>query len=117
MVGLTDRLNMTIVVDWDVKPTTNQIQKKKINKLLTFFKMTPSFRGVSVRKFAEFLGDFSRSCSAKSRGEKKMVCASLREISRSFLRESLRLRIFVRGVNAKKELFSWADLYVHTYTC
>ena len=41
-----------------------------------------------------------------------MVCANLREISRSFLRESSRLRIFVRGVNAKNELFSWADLYV-----
>ena len=42
--------------------------------------------------------------------EIKMVCANLREILWSFLRESLRLRIFVRGVNAKKELFSWADL-------
>ena len=41
-----------------------------------------------------------------------MVCANLREISRSFLCESSRLRIFVRGVNAKKELFSWADLYI-----
>ena len=30
----------------------------------------------------------------------------------SFLNESSRLRIFVRGVNAKKELFSWADLYL-----
>ena len=45
----------------------------------------------------------------KSRGV-KVVCSNLREISRSFLRESSRLRIFVRGVNAKKELFSWADL-------
>ena len=34
----------------------------------------------------------------------------VREISRSFLRESSRLRICVRGVNAKKELSSWADL-------
>ena len=42
-----------------------------------------------------------------------MVCANLREISRCFLRESSRLRIFVRGVNAKKELFSWADLYIN----
>ena len=42
-----------------------------------------------------------------------MVCANLREISRSFLRESSRLRIFVRGVNAKKELFSWADLFIY----
>ena len=44
-----------------------------------------------------------------------MVCANLREISRSFLRESSRLRIFVRGVKAKKELFSWADLYFVMY--
>ena len=103
MVMLTDRLDMTIIVDWDVKPKT--IQNKKI-KLLTFYVMTPSFRGVSARNFAE---------------EKKMVCVNLREISRSFLRESLRLRIFVLGVNAKKELFPWADLCVelwlieHTY--
>ena len=34
-----------------------------------------------------------------------LVCANLREISRNFLPESSRLRIFVRGVNAKKELF------------
>ena len=63
--------------------------------------MTPSFRGVSPRVFAE---------------KKKMVCTNLREISRSFLRESSRLRIFVRGVNAKKELFAWADLYQYP-TC
>ena len=44
-----------------------------------------------------------------------MVCANLRETSRSFFRESSRLRIFVRGVNAKKELFSWADLYVPVF--
>ena len=36
-----------------------------------------------------------------------MICANLREISRSFLRESSRLRIFVRGVNAKKKAFSF----------
>ena len=60
-------------------------------------------RGVSRRVFAEFLREISR--------RRKMVCASLREISRSFIRESSLLRIFVRGVNAKKELFSWADLY------
>ena len=42
-----------------------------------------------------------------------MVCANLREISQSFLCESLHLRIFVREVNAKKELFSWADLYMY----
>ena len=44
-----------------------------------------------------------------------MVCANLREISRSCLRESSRLRIFVRGGNAKKELFSWADLYMYQH--
>ena len=64
--------------------------------------MTPSFRGVAARNLAEKLRE--------SLAVKKMVCANLREISRSFLRESSRLRIFVRGVNAKKELFSWADL-------
>ena len=34
-----------------------------------------------------------------------MTCANIREISRCFLHKSLRLRIFVRGVNAKKEFF------------
>ena len=79
--------------------------------------MTPSFRGLSARNLAEKLRESSRGFSASFRGvspqnlaEKKMVCANLREISRSFLRESSRLRIFVRGVNSKKELFSWADL-------
>ena len=85
------------------KPTN---QTKQTFKLLMFYEMTPSFRGVSERKFAEFLREISR--------RKRMVCANFREISRSFLRESSRLRIFVRGVNAKKELFSSADLYMHT---
>ena len=55
-VRLTDLLDMTIVVDWDVKPQN----KTKINKLLTFLEMTPSFRGVSARNFAEKLREFSR---------------------------------------------------------
>ena len=53
--------------------------------------------GVSPRVFAEFLRKISRN--------EKIVCANLRELSRSFLRESSRLRIFVRGVNVKQELF------------
>ena len=58
-------------------------------------------RGETAQKFAE-----------KKKKKKITVCANLREISRSFLCESSRLRIFVREVNAKKELFSRADLYV-----
>ena len=65
MVRLTDRLDMTIAVDRDVKPQISQ----------------------------------------RNLAEKKKVCAS-------FLRESSRLRIFVRGVNAKKNVFSSADLYI-----
>ena len=41
----------------------------------------------------------------ESSRRKKMVCANLREISRSFLRESSSLRIFVLGVNAKERAF------------
>ena len=89
MVRLTDRLDMTKVVDWHEKPQIKQ------TKFILFFEMTPS--GVSWRVFAEFLSEISR--------RKKMVCANLREISRSFLRESSRLSIFVRGVNAKKKSF------------
>ena len=84
--------------------------------------MTPSFRGVAARNLAEKRRESSRSVSASFRGvsprnvaEKKMVCANLREISRSFLRESSRLRISVRGVNSKKDIFSWADLYAFSY--
>ena len=54
-----------------------------------------SFRGVSPRNIAE----------------KQNGLRELSKISRCFLRESLRLRIFVRRVNTKKEFFSWADLY------
>ena len=47
--------------------------------------MTPCFRGVSARNFAEKLHEssrcFSASFSAKSRGEKKVDCANLREIA------------------------------------
>ena len=68
------------------RTTTNQTKQKF--KMLTFLEMTPSFRGVSQRVFV-------------SRRKKN----GLREISWSFLRESSRLRIFVRGVTAKKELF------------
>ena len=103
MVGLTDRLSMTIVVGWDVKPTTNQTKQKY--KLLTIFKMAPSF--------AQYVRESLRRNFAVFLAEKKMVCANLLEISQSFLRENSRLRIFVRGVNAVKELFSWSDLYVN----
>ena len=110
MVRLTDRLDMTIVVEWDVKPQIKQ--NKNLNDSEFSRSIGAKSRGDTPRKFAEFLSGFSRSFSAKSRGEKKMVCANLREISRICLRESSHLRIFVRGMNAKKELFSWADLYV-----
>ena len=86
MVRLTDRLDMTIVVEWDVKP---QIKQNK---------------NLNCKRFLND-SEFSRSICAKSRGEKKMVSATLREISWSFLRESSCLRIFVRGVNAKKRAF------------
>ena len=83
--------------------------------------MTPSFRGVSAQNFAEKLREssrslFSRSFSAKSRGENNGL-PELTRNPRSFLREISRLKIFVRGVNAKKELFSWGDLYVLYYIC
>ena len=80
--------------------------------------MTSSFRGVSARNFAEKVRRVSPRIFAEClreisrREKKKKICANLREISRSFLREGSRFRIFVRGENAKKEHFSWADLYV-----
>ena len=81
---------------------------------------------MTPRVFAKYLRKTSQRNSAKTRrvspqvvaefrglrnlAEKKMVCANLCEISRSFLRESSRLRIFVSGVNAIF-FFSGADLY------
>ena len=60
----------------------------------------------------EYLRESSRRNSAKVRGVSRRVFVEfLREIrgeEKNGLRE--RLRNFVRGVNAKKELFSWADL-------
>ena len=61
MTGISDCLNMIIVVDWDVKPQIKQ-KNKKINKLLTFFEITTSCRGVSARKFAEKLRESSPRC-------------------------------------------------------
>ena len=69
VVRLTDRLDMTTVVDWDIKQQTKQ-------NMLTFFELTP-------RVFAEYLRDISRRHPAKFRrvlAEKKMACANLREI-------------------------------------
>ena len=44
MVGLTDRLDMTIAVDWDVKPQNN-------NKLLRGRKKASSSHGTSCSKY------------------------------------------------------------------
>ena len=66
--------------------------------------------GISSGKFAEFLHESLWSFSASFREVSRNI-ANLREISRSFLCESSRLRLSVHRVNAKKELFSWADLY------
>ena len=68
------------------------------------------FYSISRRNSAQVRGASPRNF-AENKKKKKKVCMNLREISRSFLRESSRLRIFVRGMNAKKELFSWAKLY------
>ena len=82
MIRLTDHLDMTIVVDWDEK-NTNQTKQKF--KLLTFFEMTPIFRGVSARNFAEKLRESS------PREKKKWSARTYAKF-----RESSRLRIFVR---------------------
>ena len=50
----------------------------------------------------EFLHEFSWSFTEKFRGETKWSAQTYAK-SHCFLHESSRLRIFVRGVNAKKE--------------
>ena len=100
VIRLTDRRDMTIVVDWDVKP---QIKQNK--KLLTFFEMTP-------KVFAEYLRDISWRNSD--------------EISREFLRENSRRKKWSARKFAfenfcsssereKRAFFSWADLYMHKW--
>ena len=86
MVRLIDRLDMTIVVDWDVTPQIKQNKNLTVN-IFFFFYMTPCFRGISVRTFAEKLRESSRCFSANFRGvsplnipEKK---SSLRELTRN----------------------------------
>ena len=44
-----------------------------------------------------------------TRGQKKRSARTFAKYRGVFFRESSRLRIFVREVNAKRELFSWAD--------
>ena len=88
-----------------VKP---QIKQNNKIKMLTFFEMTTSFHEVSARNLAEKLRESSRSLSAGFREDffreipwrKKWTARTYAK-----LRESSRLRIFVRGVNAKRELF------------
>ena len=76
------------------------------------------FRGVSPRNLAECLREMSRSFSANFCGvsPRNFAEKTLGEISDFYL--SLRKKLFrARGVprrNAKKELFSWADLYIVT---
>ena len=67
-------------------------------------------RGVSPRNFTEFLRELSRSFAAKSRRENSRR-------KKGFLIFSAKKKniLGARGVprrNAKKELVSWADLYV-----
>ena len=72
--------------------------------------MTPSFRGVSARNFAEKLRGSSQSFFAKFLGEKN----GLRELMRNLEEFSLRkfaFENFCSRSEREKELFSWADLY------
>ena len=62
------------------------------------------FRGVSQRNVTEFLCKLSRSFSAKTLGEISNFYFSLQK-------NLFRARVVPRR-NAKKELFSWADLYL-----
>ena len=80
---LPDCPDMAIAVEWDVKPQIKQ--NRNLNSSQSF---SASFRGVSPR----------------TRGKKK-VCLNLREISRSFLRKSLRLRIFCLRSELEKSFF------------
>ena len=73
--------------------------------------MTPSFRGVSARNFAEKLRESSRSVSASFRGDKN----DLRELARNLSEFSLRKFAFEKFCSRserEKRAFAWADLYV-----
>ena len=71
------------------------------------------FRGISPRKFAEFLRKLLRSLSTKFRRE-----SPWRNKSFLFFSAKKKNLFRARGVlwqNAKKELFSWADLFVQEF--
>ena len=100
VVRLTDRLGMTIVVDWDVKP---QIVQNKIWTVNAFL-MTP-------RLFVEYLHEISQCFSASFRGE-TMVCANLRGVFSANVRV---LRFCSRSEREKKRVFSlgWSVYLEH----
>ena len=63
---------------------------------------------MTSRVFVEYLREISRTFSAKfSRRKKKWSARTYAKSRGKFAFEN-----FFRGVNAEKELFSWADLYV-----
>ena len=101
VVRWTDRLDMTIVVDPDVKP---HIKQNKNLNCSRFVKWLWEFsRSICAKCLGESISTNFRRVSPRNLVEKQMVCANLREISRRYHRESSHLRILVPGVNAKKK--------------
>ena len=92
VVSLTDSLDMSIVVDWDVKP---QIKQNKKFKLLMFFEMIS-------RVFAEYLREISRRNSAKVRGVSHS--ARVRGVSHSAKVLEVSPRVLAEKKNGLREL-------------
>ena len=74
--------------------------------------MAPSFRWVSARNLEETLHESSRSFSAGFRRENQNGLLERTPNLAEFSPRKFAFEKFVRGVNAKKKLFSCADLYL-----
>ena len=115
---MTRRVNTPIRLGiHSVSPSDQSPRSPREETLGTYREISRSFsaksRGVTLRNVAEFLRELSRSFSSKFRGEnprrnKWFLFFSAKK------KKKKKKKNRARGVprrNAKKELFSWADLY------
>ena len=72
MVRLTDRLDITIVVDCDVKPQIKQNKKVNCGEKSGLRELTRNLAEFSPRKFA-----FGTFCSRSEREKRAFSCADL----------------------------------------
>ena len=60
VIRLTDHLNMTVIVDWDVKPQNKTTTKTERNSLCLFMLMSVYFQGVNKLSACPKVVDISK---------------------------------------------------------